>query len=431
LRAGQGAFAGAHLTLEGPLAPGEVIRADVQLAHGATIRGRALENGQPLAGARVAGKDALGSQRELAHCDADGRYELAQVAPGEITLTLLGQAGVEPLEERRVTVRAGEVLDQDFAVALALAEIRGCVRRSEVPLAGAPVSASSVSAEGLVKRTFHASTDAQGQYVLAVAEGWLYDVRAGAAAVANGLLYDVRAGVAGLSGTRSRVPAGATGVNFDLPASAPGTLRVRLVDGQTDAPLRPARMAFGLFWRRTGEEGFEHAALQPDLEGRQDLTVEAGLVDVLVHATEEGYAPQLVEGVRVPANGESEIVTLALERGLAARLLFTGQRDAAQDLARHLIFLVEQEQLGQIEGPLTGQDGPASYNLSGTWMRLSSPTLLRQRVRVDTDGSALIQGLSPGRYHVRVYPDDFAFDPPVIELPAASAEPVAVRWRRR
>ena len=44
---------------------------------------------------------------------------------------------------------------------------------------------------------------------------------------------------------------------------------------------------------------------------------------------------------------------------------------------------------------------------------------------------ALVPGLRPGRYHLRVYPDDFAFEPESFDLPAPTEEPLRITWRRR
>jgi hypothetical protein len=64
-------------------------------------------------------------------------------------------------------------------------------------------------------------------------------------------------------------------------------------------------------------------------------------------------------------------------------------------------------------------------------MRLETPTLLGQLLQVGRDGAALLPGLRPGRYHLRVYPDDFVFEPEAFDLPAATEEPLRISWRRR
>jgi hypothetical protein len=157
----------------------------------------------------------------------------------------------------------------------------------------------------------------------------------------------------------------------------------------------------------------------------------AGEVDVLVQLPEEGYSPRLIEGARVPPGGASEIVDVVLERGCKARLLFAGEGVAPEDLREHLLFVVEQADLGRIEGPFAEQDGRSNNRINGICMRLESPTLLSQLLQVGRDGAAVVPGLRPGHYHLRVYPDDFAFEPEAFDLPGPTEEPLRIAWRRR
>lgn len=416
LTAGGPTFARTQLTLEGPIEPGEIRRRDVKLAHEATIRGRVLENGQPLAAASVQWMDALGVNRGIVSCDTEGRYELKKVAPGEVTVALRCQGAFDPLEVAQVEVLPGQVLDQDFVRTLTLAKISGIVRTARgLPVRGASVTARLVSGSGSLGRAFPTKTDAEGGYVVSVADGCLYDLRASSGA---------------LSRDEASVPAGATGVDLTLPE--PVKLSLRLVDALTGDPV-PVTSSGGLYWRFVGEEPFQDVNVTPARDGRLDLFVEAGQVDVLVHLPEAGYAPHLVEGLSVSADGAGAIETVELERGLEAHLRFASEDVAPLDLKTgHALFLVEEAQLGQIEGPLDEEIGaPPLYTVGGLWMRLSTPALLRQMVKPGVDGAARVPGLGPGRYHLHVYPDDFVFEPAVIDLRRSSAEPVEIRWRRR
>ena len=71
-----------------------------------------------------------------------------------------------------------------------------------------------------------------------------------------------------------------------------------------------------------------------------------------------------------------------------------------------------------------------TYAAKGMWIRLRGPTTSRL-LEIDAEGTVLVQSLAPGRYHLRVFPDDFAFEPESFDLPSSAGEPVAVRWRRR
>ncbi len=245
-----------------------------------------------------------------------------------------------------------------------------------------------------------------------------------------GDVFSVRAVRPPTTLSREGMPAGAENVDFDLPAL--GTLRLRFLDAASGEPVRIQRQpVYGLFWRAADAQAFEDEQPSPDLDGRQDLLVEAGRVDVLVHLVDDGYAQRLVEGIQVPAGGASEVVTLELERALEARLVFAGEGAEPEDLRGHLLFLVREEEQGSIEGPFAEQGPGVNHRINGIWMRLERPTLLTQMLEVGADGHALVPGLSPGRYHLRAYPDDFAFEPEAFDLPATGEEPIPVRWKRR
>ena len=156
-----------------------------------------------------------------------------------------------------------------------------------------------------------------------------------------------------------------------------------------------SRSASFVLWRPSGAERFETELSSFDLAGRQDLSVVAGAVDVLVQLPEDGYSPRLIEGARVPPGGASEVVDVVLERGCKARLRFAGEGVAPEDLREHLLFVVEQADLGRIEGPFAEQDGRTNNRINGIWMRLESPTLLSQLLQVGRDERGARPGPAP------------------------------------
>lgn len=416
LHASHSGFADRSLPLGEALGPGTRVHLDVQLVPGGTIRGRVLENGVRWAGVEVVWMDAGGDWGGSASTDEEGRYELLGVAPGDVRVVVQG-AGRMVFDEAHVTVEGEQVVVQDFARAVAplLGEISGRVTLAGAALAGQSVVASAASPGEPGGRSFYADTDAEGFYRLAVPEGGVFKVSAHRRPTLR---------------TREAVPAGATDVDFDFPAL--GTLRLRLVDAASGDPVQLlSGGAIFVLWRPSGAERFETELLPFDLAGRQDLSVAAGRVDVLVQLPEEGYSPRLIEGARVPPDGASEVVDVVLERGCKARLLFVGEGVAPEDLRDHLLFLLEQADLGRIEGPFAEHDGRSNNRINGICMRLESPTLLSQLLAVSRDGGALVPGLRPGRYHLRVYPDDFAFEPSAFDLPGATEGPLRISWRRR
>ena len=44
-------------------------------------------------------------------------------------------------------------------------------------------------------------------------------------------------------------------------------------------------------------------------------------------------------------------------------------------------------------------------------MWIGVPSLLSQKLQLDDTGCALVHSLRPGRYAVRAFPDDLAFEP--------------------
>jgi hypothetical protein len=296
-----------------------------------------------------------------------------------------------------------------------MTEISGRVTVAGKPVEGLSVEASEHGIDRWKAEEFEAFTDARGFYRIPVPSDGLFDVEASRN-----------------PGGRSQdgVAAGATDVDFDLPEV--GVMRLRLIELTSGMPVRiTPNYRNNVFWRPVGTDAFQIERAHVDLDGRQDLTVEAGEYEVLVHLPDEGYVEHHVAAIRVPGDGVSEIVGVALERGSNVRLCFSGEGSSQRDLSRCALYVLEEAELGAIEGPLPERDARANERANGVWLRLGDPSLRAREARVDADGTAVIQSLRPGRYHLRVYPDDFVFEPAAFDLPTAAEGPIPISWRRR
>ena len=63
-------------------------------------------------------------------------------------------------------------------------------------------------------------------------------------------------------------------------------------------------------------------------------------------------------------------------------------------------------------------------------MWMSEWGLMDQMLEVDHTGFALLEGLKPGRYTLKSYPDDFVFEPATFELRDQQST-VGIRWSMR
>ena len=129
------------------------------------------------------------------------------------------------------------------------------------------------------------------------------------------------------------------------------------------------------------------------------LQLAPGLVDVRVEASELGYAPAEVHGVRVEL-GVRNTVRVALPRGLALAL------ELAPPPGDVRVYLC----------------APADAYPDGS-------ELGRRRLAFDAFGAARLEGLTPGVWRFAAEPDELAFEPAVVTLPCD--EPLFVRVTRR
>jgi len=386
---------------------GGVVRADLRFRRSGGAHGLVTRNGKPWRDGEVLAFDADGYGLARVGIDSDGRFSLSGLTAGPVRLELRGTLSRTVLASAEVVVPPDDLVEQHLAWTQSLDFIRGRVVDSGgAPSAGARVFARSRDRRG-VPRSATASADAEGAFALEVAAGALFDVRA---------THGDRT-----SATRSDVVAGTEGLELVLIDR--GTLRLALVDAETGAPIATTTGTPIVTWSRNGAGGFGDFRRGPDVNGEVEATVDAGRFDVHVHAASDGYAPARVDGVSVPADGESERVVIRLERGVTARLMLEGTEEM---LGGHLFVLVHEKQLDAIAGP--PPDGESSnWTINGISVRIDDPALRNQMLAPPTPGRHALTGLSPGRYHVRVYPDDLACEPEVFDLPAPDDATIELR----
>ncbi len=84
---------------------------------------------------------------------------------------------------------------------------------------------------------------------------------------------------------------------------------------------------------------------------------------------------------------------------------------ALDSLQDHLLFLVCEDQLSLLRGPYPKQGGPSNARINGICMWVGEPGLLDQLVYFDELGWAGVEGLKPGRYTLKAFPEDLVFEP--------------------
>jgi len=393
---------------------------EIALREGAEVRGRVLLNGEPQAGIGVRCRTTADGDVGFADTDRNGRYELAHVPPGDVTVYVCSNdlASFGPQPEAELAVEAGRSYEQDLSWDVELSGISGrVISASGEPLASVRIEASYRAAEGEYYGSFETSTGDDGTYAV--------EVRAAEA-------YEVTAGRNGQEESRRRAVAGSTDVDFVLPDL--GVVPVQLVDADTGEPVRlPAdRWGLQLSWRESGSEAFRSAIGPLDHAGAAELHLPVGLVDLSAYANEFGYAPAIVHGVRVTQGTGRDPVILELSRGIARKLALVrepGEQDGS--LRGHALLLLEDSQIFLIRGPFPDDDDRCNYRFNALHLWVGDPGIMGQRLRFDDGGLARVLGLAPGRYTLRAFPDDLLFEPETFDVTGEEPDPIEIRWRLR
>ena len=388
----------------------------VEISFGArtTIRGRVVFNGTPLVKENVFCRNEAAGDTERSTTNEQGEYEI-QTAPGEIRVFFRHNKSLPGLREALLTVEAGQEYRQDFIWDQEMAPITGRV----IDTSGEPLPAILVMAFDHVSPqdmlSFAARTAADGTYSLDVATGARYDVSVRTRGPARRC--------------RTEVPAGASDVDFVIPTS--GTLRVQLIDQETMKPVVPQGSGLrSITWREGGTDVFSAIRAPADVDGIVELELPVGLVDLVFRLNEDGYGRKMVPGLIVEEKANPAPVPILLSRGVDVALSFRGPGDLAKQIQGRLLFLLEQSEESQLRGPFPLQGGPSNHRINGVCMWIGDHGLLQQLV-YPKNNRATLQGLAPGEYILRSYPDDLVFDPPRIHVSSAGTVNATITWSLR
>jgi hypothetical protein len=219
------------------------------------------------------------------------------------------------------------------------------------------------------------------------------------------------------------VRAGTENLLFVLPDRV--VLRLELRDADTGAPLNALHNgSTSVQWRPAGGRDTHIAEGRLDISGEIAFEVEGGDVDVLIDYSEDGYVPVVRAGIHAVAG--SAPVVLRLQRGAEARIAL-----ANAPLLQHAVYLLRAGEAERIHGPLRPDDPTRTYSVNGVALRMDEPWLPPRVVSTGSSEVLAYRGLAPGRYQLRTYPDDVAFEPAWFDVPAPDGEPVRVTWRAR
>lgn len=214
------------------------------------------------------------------------------------------------------------------------------------------------------------------------------------------------------------VRAGTSGINLVLARS--GVLQFRFRDAQTDEIL-PSRN-FELGWRRPAEERFHSLhlgwALAPDPDGWFEKRLPSGRLDLRVREDDQPkYVSTSVEDVLIRPNEPTRVEFMMVPGRSMELYLAEDQRPFS---AKHAVLLVEADLWEGVQHRSEGNswDGGA----------LGSE-ITNRFVQFDSEGRAMIYGLSSGRFRFKVFPGDIAIEPEFVEVGESAPGKVTLRWR--
>ncbi len=379
--------------------PGSVERVEIRLepASGASIHGRLLLNGEPVAGSVRWQTGALQGRVQV---EADGQFELTDVAVGEVSLR--GSAfqpevdlGGRAYTDVTLQVVPGARIEQDLAIEVALSTLSGTIRGLDgEPLAGEVIEARPAPSVVAVRT----SSASDGTWSVGVRQNELYRVRATVP-------------------TREReleALAGQSGLDFHVVAS--GKLRYRaqrIEDGELISKVW-LHQHLGPGWYFTlGMPGRD----APDASGWRQIELPEG--EHALFAREDSGSFQTSRRVVQVSAGSTTEVTFELESAHFLELRLAAGSEPFP--ANHSIVLVPEASWSEVQGQLDGQ------GIRWDWGGVQDDPAGRRQFTLQ--GQPRFGGLRAGRYRLKVFPEDVVLDPESIDVPAKG--PVEVSWKPR
>lgn len=402
-----------------PGAPDTVV--DFVLQGAACVRGRAQQDGEPWTG-RLLSRASDGSTRfgSWVH----GEYAIRDLPAGVWTL-LLQDEGRVVVASATLAVEAGQEYEQDFVWGDEAPS--GTITGRVLGFAPAPGHDVFVRARPVGEssgRGDWARVEPDGAFALRVRAGRTYGVQA-----------TRRTTWTTTAGPEVVATPDASGIELTLPGL--GLVRLCLIDAATRSPFRPRSsfLANALHWRSLSGEDGQHSDLQIDTRGCVELELPVGEVEWELDLASEGYLPLPRQRLSVTGGSEPTTLTIEVERGVAARLRLVsaaGVDPAARN--GRLLFLVERSQLGSISGPYdNAEQGNIRFGNDSLRMRIDDRSLLHQKLaeQAFSEAGATLEGLRPGHYFVKSYPDDLAFEPAELDLAGPERIERTIVWRPR
>lgn len=385
-------------------APGASLELELRLERGATLEGRVTLDGAPLAGrVELQSED----QHLRANSNDQGAYRLRGVAPGEVQLSVFLDRGplwqaLAPRES--LVVEDGATLVHDLDIVTHTLPIAGSVRDSAgVPLAGLEVWASARLSDN---EEFSASarTGRDGSFELGVEDS-------------ASLLWTISTGDGARFAKRTDVRAGTRGLELVLPEV--GRIALEVVDAQSGEGVQ----RFGIYWRSAGTSAFQRLYGEDGLfssgpDGRFVVELPAGVVDLVVSARAQGYAPIRVENVPAPSSGEPHRERVVLAQGVVLAVRF----EPAEKGLPALSYLMRRQRLS-----IANEGELALGSAAGEWYR--QEVLRAQSMRPGAGGTTSLRGLTPGTYRFVGVPSGLAFEPSAFEVPAVDRHELVVRYK--
>ncbi len=389
----------ADLTLEGPNLPGDTLMQEIVLeapTQTASIQGKVTVNDVPGSGTVFwNGLRQWGSSR----IQKGGRYRIDGIAPGpvDIFVQLRDDKYFQADKNYRAHLNLAPHASRrhDFELEVILARIAGRVLRAD----GSPLIAprrKRVTAKAGSGQGFSSRVARRGRFTITVP--------------ASEPEYELYVGAGVASIPFGPVAPGTEDVEIIIPAT--GTLRCRALS-DVDRRILMTDIA----WRPVGESPFRAVAFSH--ADWISLEVPVGEVDLLFRGDRSGHAPKILRNVRVEPSSTREI-EVTLIPGIELRLTRSRGLPA---LDEHHAFLLEESEWDHFE-----------YKNEEGRVRVDGNTLLpgfswRERAVAFRGEQARIQGLLPGTYRFKVFPDDLVIRPETVVIPPGVTElEVTVAW---